>query len=183
MLVNKYILILGLLFIVIGCASEPVVIPEVEIQDECIELGALDIFGIDLTEITNQENQCETCSPWYSPIIANFKIDLLDQNGDQYELFYSNNCARHEASVIKTCVRGIENSSLLPTMRDQICNNLEKYSGDPSECEAGFYESVENGMTIIALSKHVSGSPVSQSGPEDNFTGVKKLTIEECQFD
>jgi hypothetical protein len=117
------IVILGIL--IIG-ASIKLLFTEDKITNQCInELNVFEnIFGINGEELEVLSSECSTCSPWYTPIVANFNAKVIDINGNEYNLQYDGSCARHENTELGYKILSNENTEIYKQMKNKICTKF-----------------------------------------------------------
>jgi len=130
------IAILGIL-IISGCVKQQVTPESTEekIINQCIsELNVFeDKFGISGENIKVLNSECSTCSPWYTPKVATFSA-TIEKDGKQYGLLFSDNCPRHEQTILKYNVVSEENNQIYNQMKNKICTDFNDWKIYLHEC-------------------------------------------------
>ena len=119
-----FVLILCTLFLLIGCTTQ-------EIKEDCVEdLNVLENrFGISRTNIEILSEECATCSPWYTPQVAQFKSMILSNN-KEYNLFFSSSCPRHQVDIINYCISTKEKDNFYEQVKGIICGRANLFGDD-----------------------------------------------------
>mgnify|MGYP003970022739 CR=1 FL=1 len=129
---QKYYWIFGILVIlgvlvINGCVKQEVtpLSTEEEITNQCInELNVFENkFGISGENVKILSSSCSACSPWYTPQVATFDA-TIEKDGKRYDLFFSDNCSRHEQITLNYNILSEGNTEIYSQMKDKICTDF-----------------------------------------------------------
>jgi hypothetical protein len=130
---KKLLLLILALVLISGCAT-----------NECVDdLDVLNnIFGIEGARLVSSEI-CETCSPWYSPVVKEFE-GVIEKDGKMYGVAFSTTCYRHEADTYEYCISSEEKDELYLDVKDKICENLDFLGEDvASRCIQSDHDTID----------------------------------------
>jgi hypothetical protein len=123
------------LLIICGCIEQQTISKTEDDPNKCAnESESIEhAFGIDTENITILNSECTTCSPWYTPQLATLNA-VVQIDGENYNLYYTNNCPRHQDSIINYRIISNEQTELYNKTKEIICTDFSTWYGYLSEC-------------------------------------------------